>query len=239
MRTSLLVAIMLVAIGTCSAAPMCGSGSLSTYLGLGSDGCSIGSSTFNQFSLLELPFGATAIDAAGINVTPVTDSNNPGFTFTINGSASAGQLLEILLGYVVTGGPIAGNTISMTGNSVIGDGAVTVVEDKCIGGVFAPMSVTGCTGLADTLILFDIGIDAQTSARLTFPTVMMLGVVTDIAIDGGLGGSGALGSVTTQFQTIPEPSSVLITGGGVGALLLAMRRSKHRKAMKWVEKERV
>ena len=92
------------------------------------------------------------------------------------------------------------------------------VEDD----VFPGGEPTGCTGTALALIAFDIGIDADLAEQLAFAPVASLAVVKDIAVDGGLTGSGELSSVSNLFR-LPEPGSALLVAAGALALRLRCR----------------
>ena len=63
---------------------------------------------------------------------------------------------------------------------------------------------------------------------LAFGAVSPIGVVTDIAVDGGLEGSAALGSVTNLFQpgVVAEPGSVLFLVAGLAGLAWRRRQSR-------------
>lgn len=238
MRIVSALAISFLAVQIMSAAPMCGTGSLSSYLSLDPAGCSIGSSNFTNFTLLSLPTGATAINAANVIVNPVNVAFNPQLSFSVSTTAGPGDFLDILFGYVVSGAPLVGTSVSASGNLVSGDGTLTVVQDNCVGGTFDPQSLSGCSGSASSLILFDIGFDSQTSAQSGFSSVPTLGVVTDIALVGGATGSVSLDSVTTGFQTVPEPGSLFVTACGLGALLYARLNARRKKASVATQEQR-
>jgi PEP-CTERM motif-containing protein len=79
--------------------------------------------------------------------------------------------------------------------------------------------------------VFDIGTIADlTETTPDFALTSFFDVFTEIAVDGGLDGSASLGTVTTEFgfvptQVIPEPTSFLLLGSGLVAVL---RRRKER-----------
>ncbi len=220
------MALLWAAMIPTSAAPMCGTGTLSSYLALGVGGCNVGSSTFTGFELLGLPPGATGINPMSVGVLPTNIAYAPQLTFTVNQNAASGQLFELLFGYKVAGAVITGQTNSLSGSFASGGGLVTVVGDSCADGVFAPQSFSGCSGTSSTSILVDDGFFPTTSQQVLFSGAKLLNVVTDIVVDGGAGGAASLTSVTTQLQTVPEPASILITAAGLSMLLFARFQTK-------------
>jgi len=108
--------------GRGEAAPVaCVPGTLSDYFAL-SDACTVGAFQFQNFvQLTTQPAGSSPISPDAVQVMPVAS----GLAFGVDVSASAGELLEILFGYDVTGSGIAGAGLSLSGASAAGDGAVT------------------------------------------------------------------------------------------------------------------
>jgi hypothetical protein len=232
----ILVTFILMSSGAAFAVP-CVPGSLDGYVGLGSGGCEIADVNFSAFELPAVLTGATPIGAELVNVTPVTSSGNPGLSFTFLESISAGtdELLELLIGFRVAapGASISGNSAELLGTSVNGDGAITLVEDKCIGGLFGSPP-TGCSGTPLTLIAFDIGIDADLFASSPFAPAQALDVLADLVLDGGVEGSASLaagGGAQLRFETVnqvPEPASAALLALGLFAFAVSAIRSKPR-----------
>ena len=229
-----LIATLLATLmpGRGEAAPVaCVPGTLSDYFAL-SDGCTVGALQFQNFAQLTTqPAGSSPISPDAVQVMPVAS----GLAFDVDVSASAGELLEILFGYDVASPGIAGASLSLSGASAAGDGAVTAVKNFCEGGSFDPGEVTGCTGTGDALIAAALdGLEDLNQSLTIFPIVALLGVVDDIAVDGGLDGSASLhGSVKNQFvagaNPVPEPASaVLVASGILGLLRSRARRARHR-----------
>jgi hypothetical protein len=206
----------------------CSPGSLQSYFDLSSEGCSIDDKVIFGFAPLVLVANAEEIDPGSIFVTPLTTALQPGFRFDINGSADAGELLQSRLVFIVSvnpgGGPIARVRTGLDGSAATGDGNVTGVTDLCLGGEFFS-DVGSCPTATDTLIVFNAGFDALLQESRGLSPVTTLGVINDIALDGGSSGSAGLSSFTIRFQEVPEPATFV----PVIASLLALTFLRHRR----------
>lgn len=218
-------------LGAQALAAPCTMSTLSTYFGLGSAGCTIGNFKFSNFVLLLQPTNSVPFSA--VSVTPVAVGTTAvGLDFGVNASANAGMLFEDLISYRVTGigASLNGASLFLAGSSAIGDGAVTVVENLCINGLFLGADgVSGCIGATRNLIVVVGDGFADPPASLAFPSAAsLLSVVTDIAVDGGTFGAASLrGSASNRFAVaavngVPEPAALLI----VIAALLALGGSR-------------
>ena len=194
----------------------CAPDTLQNYINnLAFEGCAIGSATFSTFFLSTLSTGATEIDPASLLVNPISDPLSPGFEFRVDRTAAAGELLQSRFGYILTlesAAPVTAH-LAMTGSFATGDGVTTVVKSLCPGGEFivAPdfcESTDSFDSLPiETLIVFDIGIEASLSERIALQPLAKLGVITDIVVDGGPSGSAGIGSAINRFTIIPEPGT--------------------------------
>jgi hypothetical protein len=209
---------------TAEAAP-CAPGTLASYVALGAGGCTVGFASFEAFGVLAVPFGATPIAPEDVFVTPVApDPSRARLEFQLDAEASAGELLEILIGYTVSAPLLVAHArLALEGTSVTQDGVVTAVEDLCLAGSFDPGGPTGCTGFPLVMIAFDIGVDQDLLETLAFAPVGSLAVVKDIAVDGGLTGAAALVAASNEFVA-PEPAAALLVAAGL--LGLARRRRR-------------
>jgi hypothetical protein len=171
------------------------------------------------------PLGGTQIPEAGIAVNASGGGLTASLEFVANAAAGPGELLEARIGYTLQApGPLLAR-LAMTGSSASGDGVTTVVERFCLGDAFAG---DFCFGPEDALIVIDPGFDPILSESKALPLVVTLGVIKEIAVDGGTAGSATIGSAINQFVIVPEPGTMLL---GVSALmacvwLRARRRSQ-------------
>ncbi|GAC1411609.1 MAG: hypothetical protein NVSMB6_13020 [Burkholderiaceae bacterium] len=209
-------------LGAEALASPCTMSTLSTYFSLGSTGCTIGSFKFSDFGLLQQPTNSVPFNA--VSVTPVSlGITTFGLDFAVNASASSGMLFEDLVSYRITGAPLNGASLFFAGSAtdLAGNGAVTVVENLCFGGLFTGADgVSGCNGISQNLGVSNSFNTADPPDLLMFSPVASLAVVTDIAIDGGvsgLGGFASLGSASNRFEAVvvdtvpvPEPAAYLL-----------------------------
>lgn len=227
------VLIGALAVPGLASAAACVSGSLSSYLGL-SD-CTVGVLTLDGFSLFALPAGATAIDTDLISVTPVAKLGAAGLSLTLSDGldAQSGDLFELLFGFRATpiGRSIADNTLRLLGaTAVVSDGVITGVQDLCAGATIA--ADLSCAGTPFTSIVFDDGTDSEIVSTTPLGASAPIGVLLDLAVDGGGAGSASLGAgggLSTEFsiRAVPEPSTLL---AGLLGLSLAAGCSWRRPA---------
>jgi len=213
----------------------CIPGSLASYVALGSGGCNIGSAQFFDFRDLPLQGGAAALPDSSTLVNPV-DAGHPGVRVDVNGQAGADTPLERVIGDSLSGPGFGGNDVSLTGSDVTFDGAVTVIEHRCLGAAFGPGQF--CSGINDSPVAFDLGFLGQSLLdSSTFASATLLGVIVDITVDGGTFGDASLRSATTQFTpaaapvAVPEPATLTLLALGLGAGI-ARRRARRRDGRK-------
>ena len=219
MKQFLSLASLTFAIASgCFAAP-CGTGSLASYIALGSDGCTIGSNTLFDFRILNGIAGATPISSGAVTLTPSGSAFDPGLSATVNTTANAGTLLESLFTYKIAGNFYIGDSIGLTNSSASPDGAVTGIQNFCAGGTFGPSGVTGCTAVTGSLLTLS-GVQSQDST--SFRLVTLLSVTDDFTLDGGSAGSASGGMLANRFTAVPEPAAFFVTGMGL-ALAAALR----------------
>jgi hypothetical protein len=218
MKQFLFFASAMVSVAQLCSGSACVSGTLSSYIALGTGGCSIGTNTLSGFHTLSGTSFATPIDSAMIAITPL--AGNPGFTAAFSATANTGTLAEALFTYQIAGASYSSSSINLTGSIATNDGTVTDVQNFCAGGTFGPDGLSNCSGLPGTLIVVGAGGD-----QASFPPVPFLNVTDDFTLDGGTAGSASGGSITDRFTAVPEPLTLLLTAMGL-AFALALKASK-------------
>jgi len=149
-------------------------------------------------------------------VSPFQSGNVFGLDFSLNDTATAGELREALIGYMVVSTPgITSSMISLSGTSTTGAGFITDIQNFCKGGTFTPNDVTGCAN-SDTLLVLNSGSDQK-----TFPAVGMLSIVHDLTLDAGGGGTASAGVVMDRF-TAPAADAAIPEPGTWGLLATAL-----------------
>ena len=224
MKRLLILAFVLAGLNVASATPLCVTGTLASYIALGSGGCTIGSDTLASFTALTVSFGATAINASSVTITPSGGSFNPELMFTLSQTASTNQTYESFFTYDISGPPYVGDAITLSGSSETGNGDVTDTQTYCAGGHFGPDGVDGCTGTTNSLIAID---GAVQSASTTLAKQTSIAVTDDFVIHSGGQGSASGGVFSDQFAAVPEPGVFFLTGTGLVFALLRKRQSHH------------
>jgi hypothetical protein len=217
-----------MAIVSSSSAGTCVTGSLASYVALGVGGCTIGGDTFSNFMDLGGTFGATQLNPAAVTITPLGGSLNPGLTASVRQTAT-GSIVETMFSYDVSGITYIGESITLSGASETGTGAVSDIQNYCEGGNFGP-NISGCAGTSGTLLTVD-GVQNQDSA--TFDPPHFLNLIDDLTLDG-TGGSASGASITDRFTAVPEPTAVMITV--LGFTFLIASKSRFRRVVRSKDK---
>ncbi len=211
MKQFLFLASALTAlIPMCCASP-CTSGSLTSYISLGSSGCTIGNNTFYDFQTLTGIAFATPIGSQTVTITPLGGAFDPGISVATDVTAGSGRLLELLFTYRISGGLYTGDSIAITNSSETGAGSVTGVQNFCRGGTFGTNGISGCTGIPGSLVTLD---GTQNQDSVTFPATALLSITDDFTLDG-TAGSASGGTITDRFTAVPEPAGFLLTALGL------------------------
>lgn len=205
-----------------AAAAACVTATLADYVALGPAGCTAAGLTFDTFSVAApLAPGVAPVDPTTVTLTPTSGPGGPGFAFTSATplAAGPGEVLQLWFGFRVAGASgVSADSIVLGGPGspplVSGDGAITMVEDTCLDGLFAAPS-SGCAGDLQTQIAFAIDGDEELEATQPLLVASFFDVFVDLTIDGGLAGDSLLGPQLGAYRLraaaqAPEPAPLVL-----------------------------
>jgi beta-glucosidase len=224
MKTSLLSGCLAVLSCTAVFGTPCLPGNLQTFSDLGTMGCEVGAVEFNDFTILPGQTVGTPIDPAQVQIIPGGTASDPMLLFTLNSTASAGQVLESFFRFSASDS-FTGASIALASPTVTGDATAAAILDVCPDGAFTGGAPVGCSTSPASLVAFAIDQSSLLSDSATFAMAKSLDVFVDLTIDGGRSGSATLDSATVGFSSVPEPSAGLLAALGVLAFgILRVRR---------------
>jgi hypothetical protein len=226
MKITLTLGFLLLCSAAVHAGP-CLPGTLQSYINLGATGCQSGDTQFSNFAVEPGQSFATPINPQAIQITPGGAVISPTLLFTLNSSATAGNLLESFFRFDVSGF-LTSASITLNAPTVTGDGDVTGVLDVCAGGSFSPGEQIGCPTTAGTAVAFATQGTSGLSDSVSFSPTSFFDVFVDLTIDGGIAGSASLPSASVSIGAVPEPSTVLLIAAGLAMIVIPQARRRRR-----------
>jgi len=231
MRRLLLLGAALLQFGLVAPvfAVPCAPQTLAQYILLGVTGCTVDGVEFRDFSEVEdalLSPRATRIASTAVTLTPFTDASGLGFSLssaTPLVDNAGGQFLELFFGFTATPAPgrsFTSNTITLDSSAFAsGEGAITLIEDKCLNGSFTSPTL-GCPPTS-TIQLTAFAVDgiSDLTETATFAPASFFDVFIDLIVDGGpdfFTGQATLGPTLGEFRltqvgaAVPEPASWML-----------------------------
>lgn len=218
------IALLFCTVGT---AAVCTTGTVASYISLGTTGCTYGDKTFSNFTFTSSASGGgVAPTAAGIAVTPVTVLGDLGLQFNALWTANSNQIVDTTINFdvFVQGGAgmlIEDASTVQSSGGFTGTGTASVTEGIC--------GPTPCLTTVSTTTINTAG-TTQLSDHVTFTPTGSIHAVKDIGVSGGTSGTASLSQVIDTFSqtAVPEPASVML----FGTLLLGVGQICRRRMAK-------
>ena len=200
----------------------CLPGTLQDYVNLGASGCQNGNVIFSSFTSAPGQFGAIPIGLSQVAVLPGGSAFFSNLQFTINQTATSGQLLESFFRFKAAGPSLVAATVNINSPFVTNDGANIASLDICPGAMFSGNSPSGCPASQSAISLETVGFSMLSDSKM-FTASSFFDVFADLTADGGSGGSARFGSASVTINSTPEPATTLLVLGGLTMLALTKR----------------
>jgi hypothetical protein len=212
------LAFLLFAAAESLVAAACPSAPLSTY-DAGSFTCTLGPYTMDNFA-----FNSGTFTDSSVSVTPVTTNGNYGFTFTFTGwSVGSGVNADSQIRYTYDAPPI-GSLEEIMQDPINPPGITTLTTDVCLGGDFTGFTIGTCSTLTTSSFNIVATSSGTQSTSGQFTPSSILGIIQDIDLNGGAGGSADILGLTSQ--SLPEPGTFV---SGLLALAFAIAKLRLKR----------
>ncbi len=216
MKQVFLLAASIFISAQLGSAASCSSGSLASYIALGSAGCTVGGDTFSNFKILSGSSPSTPISASSITISTSGSTFSPFLTISTTQSISSPGTgidvpLEAIFTYDISGPMYTGISAVLSGSSETVDGGVTGLVNFCPGGSFDSTGVGGCPPAGSLLTLDGI----QNTDMSSIGGASFVNVTDDFTIDPGTAGTASGGTLTNSFTAVPEPITSTLMGLGL------------------------
>jgi hypothetical protein len=207
-------ALLLAFAPFANAAPSCVTGTLQSYILLGSGGCIFDGALYNDFSYATT--SPSSITAAKIIVTPIllpTPTLSPGLNFTAAWSVAAGQTEQSVIGYTAVPFPPVG--CACPGNGPCGCPGPVITLDlgaSKVSGIIGSVTVVEKVGLpistnATTLEVYETCEEVcsiKKTESVSVSTVQPVPTTITVSLSGGTGGA-SLSSFASDYAIGPQP----------------------------------
>lgn len=229
MRFAKLVSLWALAAAPVILATPCTTGTLDSYIALGSTGCMNGIFNVEDFTFTVIST-TIPIAANNINVSPMATANN--FALQFNSSlfnVSPSDSIKVQIGYSWDPGDI-GSISEVMDDPPVKPGVSSINIDACENAFF----ISGiCPTTLATAMLID---DPQNGKRTLNATIIFPPGVTSLGMEDTifLAGNGCNATVCadiTDFRdtvVTPEPATLPLVPAAVGVLFACRRRTRPR-----------
>jgi hypothetical protein len=221
MRFTKLVSLWALAAAPVVLATPCTTGTLASYIALGSTGCTEGAFNVEDFTFNVIST-AIPITASEITVTPSATSTSLQFSsslFDVSGTNS----IDIQIGYLWDPGDL-GSLAEVMNDPPVFPGQSSVTIDACENANFV---ANVCPTTLATAELFDDELVRDLNAIIIFPPgVTSLGMLDTVSVAGN--GTGSADITNFSDTVVPEPSTLVLVPAAAGVLFALRRRTLHR-----------
>jgi hypothetical protein len=227
MRFTKLVSLWALAAAPVVLATPCTTGTLASYIALGSTGCMNGAFNVEDFTFSVIS-STIPITANDIDVTPSATSSNFSLQFSsLLFDVSSTDSIEVQIGYLWDPEDLSSLREAMSDPPVFpGESSITI--DACENANFLP---SGCPTTLATAQLFDNGEMRILNATVIFPPgVTSLAMLDTISLAGNGCGEPVCADITNYSDTVatPEPATLVLVPAAAGVLFAWRRRTRAR-----------